>query len=82
MKRMIALVTLLSLTAPVVADGLEDYREDTAELYRTSAGSDDGFFSSTATAIAGWGVGLAIGIAILASVLDQSKASSTSTTSQ
>lgn len=80
MKRIIALVTLLSLTAPLLADGLEDHRENTEELYRTSAGSDDTLFSSMSTSMVGWGIGLAIGIAVLASVLNQSGPSHSTTT--
>ncbi len=86
MKRLILLLTLFSLTAPLLSDGLEDYREDTESLYRTGAGSEDGTFTAISTSMLGWGIGLAIGIGILASVLHQSTAAhshtSTSTTSQ
>lgn len=83
MKRLILLLTLFSLTAPLLSDGLEDYREDTESLYRTGAGSEDGTFTAISTSMLGWGIGLALGIGILASVLHQSHASHshTSTTS-
>ena len=46
MKQVILLLTLFSLTAPLLADGLDDYREDTESLYRTGAGSEDGTFTT------------------------------------
>ena len=82
MKRLVLLLTLFSLTAPLLSDGLEDYREDTESIYRTGAGSEDGTFTAISTSMLGWGIGLALGIGILASVLHQSSAahSHTSTT--
>ena len=46
--------------------------EQTEELYRPGAGSQDGAFTSLSLSMLGWGVGLAAGIGILASVLYQS----------
>jgi len=80
MKRLILLLTLFSLSAPLLADGLDDYKEETESLYRTGAGSEDGTFTAISTSMLGWGVGLALGIGILASVLHQSNASHSHTT--
>ena len=82
MKRLILVITLFSLTAPLLSDGLEDYKEETESIYRTGAGSEEGAFTAISTSMLGWGIGLALGIGILASVLHQSTSShSHSTTS-
>ena len=80
MKRLILLLTLFSLTAPLLSDGLDDFEEETDSIYRTGAGSEDSTFSAISTSMLGWGIGLAIGIGILASVLHQSTASTSHTT--
>jgi hypothetical protein len=80
MKRLILLLTLFSLTAPLISDELDDFRDDTESLYRTGAGSEDSTFTAISTSMLGWGIGLALGIGILASVLHQSTASSSHTT--
>lgn len=85
MKRTITAITLLFLTSSLIADDLEDdllsYRTNTEELYRTGAGSEDGAFTASSTSMLGWGVGLALGIGLLASVLHQSDASHAHSTS-
>jgi len=85
MKRTLSAITLLFLTSSLVADDLEDdllsYRTNTEELYRTGSGSEDGAFTASSTSMLGWGVGLALGIGLLASVLHQSDASHAHSTS-
>ena len=79
MKRCIVAITLLALTSSLIAEDtsndLSAYLTNNEELYRTGAGSEDGIFAASATSMLGWGVGLALGIGILASVLHQSDAS-------
>lgn len=85
MKKYIAAITLLALTTSLVADSMDDellsYKTNTEDLYRTGAGSEDGAFAASSTSMLGWGVGLAVGIGLLASVLHQSNASHAHTTS-
>lgn len=57
-------------------DSLQDHATDTENLWRTGSGAHDGSTTAIATSIIGWGVGLALGIAILAAVLHQSTSSS------
>ena len=80
MKRFVTsfLVVALLLTSSegTASDTLNDWKEDTENLWRTGSGAHDGSTTAIATSIIGWGVGLALGIAILAAVLHQSKAGS------
>ncbi len=80
MKRLMLLITLLSFVSPLLADGLDDYREDSESIYRTGSGEEDRSFTAISTSMLGWGIGLALGIGILASVLHQSTASHAHTT--
>lgn len=74
MKSLLILATLLTLTSPSFADELENYKRDTESLWRTGTGAEDGTFTAIATSMLGWGLGLSVGIAVLASVLHQSTA--------
>lgn len=74
MKRICTAITLLALSAPVFSDDLQNYKKDTESIWRTGAGAEDGTFNAIATSMLGWGVGLSVGIAVLASVLHQSTA--------
>ena len=81
MKRWIKVFLVVSLACFSSAQGeehddLQDYAKNTDELWRTGAGATDGSYTAISTSMIGWGVGLALGIAILAAVLHQSKASS------
>ncbi|MBI2812196.1 MAG: hypothetical protein HYX67_15390 [Candidatus Melainabacteria bacterium] len=75
MKKALTALTLIALTASLSADELDNYKKDTESIWRTGTGSEDGTYTAIATSMIGWGVGLAVGIAILASVLHQSTAS-------
>lgn len=55
---------------------LNNVKQQTEDLYRTGSGSTDGTFSAVSLSMLGWGVGLAAGIAILASAIHQSSSSS------
>jgi hypothetical protein len=57
------------------SDDINQYRRETDALWRRGAGSEDGAFTAISLSMLGWGVGLAAGIGILASVLHQSTAS-------
>ena len=57
-------------------DDLQDTAKNTEELWRTGAGATDGSYTAVSTSMIGWGVGLALGIAILCAVLHQSTSSS------
>jgi len=65
---------LLVMSVPVFSDQLENYKKDTDAIWRTGSGAEDGTFTAISTSMLGWGIGLAAGIAILASVLHQSTA--------
>ncbi|MBS0604434.1 MAG: hypothetical protein JSS60_05270 [Verrucomicrobia bacterium] len=74
MKTLLTALTLLSLTSTAFSDELENYRKNSESIWRTGAGAEDGTFTAISTSMFGWGIGLASGIAILASVLHQSAA--------
>jgi len=76
-------VTLLLLVAFVLTssttgatDTLQDWSSDTENVWRTGSGAHDGSTTAIATSIIGWGVGLALVIAIVAGVLHQSTSGS------
>lgn len=56
------------------SDDINQYRKDTDSLWRSGIGAEDGAFQAISLSMLGWGVGLAAGIGILASVLHQSTA--------
>ncbi len=72
---MVALCTSLC-TQGFGSDDIDEYRRDTDALWRRGVGAEDGAFTATSLSMLGWGVGLAAGIGVLASVLHQSTASS------
>jgi hypothetical protein len=59
-------------------DPIENTTIDTEALWDNNGGSD-GSFTSTSTSMVAWGIGLAIGIGLLAGILHQSAAPSTTT---
>ncbi len=73
-----ALLSMLCFSLPLMAadnNDMADVPEQTSEVWRTGSGAQDGTFSSTSMSMLGWGVGLAAGIAIVASVIHQSSSS-------
>ena len=77
MKRWIAILTLSSMFIQGFGeDDINQYRKETDALWRRGAGAEDGAFTATSLSMLGWGLGLAAGIGILASVLHQSTAAS------
>lgn len=75
MKTVLTMLILIALVARGFAeDELENYRRNTEAIWRTGCGAEDGTFTAIATSMFAWGIGLAVGIAILASVLHQSSA--------
>lgn len=73
-----AICVLLSATtfisSPLYADKcLDVYQEQINETWETGAAVEDSNFTAISTSMIGWGIGLAIGIAILACVIHQSK---------
>jgi len=78
MKKFIPLflsIALLSSACPLIADDLETVQQDQDNIWRVGAGAQDGAYTSIASSMLGWGLGLAVGIGVLASVLHQSTAS-------
>jgi hypothetical protein len=74
-KKMIAflLIALLSFSSSVHGrDDLQDTAKNTDKLWRTGSGAHDGSYTAISTSMIAWGVGLAVGIAVLAAVLHQS----------
>jgi hypothetical protein len=74
MRKLFIALTLQTMTTLAFSDQLENYKKDTESLWRTGSGAEDGTFTAIATSMLGWGIGLAAGIGILASVLHQSTA--------
>lgn len=80
MQKTVCLILVCSLwtSSPMVfaEDDLNQYKEETEAIWRPGTGSQDGAFSAISTSMLGWGLGLGALIAIVASVLHQSTASS------
>lgn len=80
MKKFISLLLIaafVSTSSTALADDdLQDWSKDTENLWHTGSGAHDGSYTAISAAMIGWGVGLALGIAILAAVLHQSKSGS------
>lgn len=74
MQKLLIALTLLGMTNLAFSDQLENYKKDTDSIWRTGSGAEDGTFTAISTSMLGWGIGLAAGIGILASVLHQSTA--------
>ncbi len=74
MQKLFTALILLGMTNLAFSDQLENYKKDTDSIWRTGSGAEDGTFTAISTSMLGWGVGLAAGIGILASVLHQSTA--------
>ncbi len=79
MKSIFFLLAALSVTFSASADSLDQWKKDTESIWRTGSGAEDGTYTAIASSMLGWGVGLSVGIAILASVLHQSAASHATT---
>lgn len=67
-------LTLLAMTTSAFPDSIENWKKDTDSIWRTGTGAEDGTYTAISTSMLGWGIGLAAGIGILASVLHQSTA--------
>jgi hypothetical protein len=74
MKKALSLLLLMSIfttTLPLSArEEISELAESTDQLYRTGAGAQDGAYTALSMSMIGWGVGLAIGIAVLAATLN------------
>jgi 1,4-dihydroxy-2-naphthoate octaprenyltransferase len=71
-KKMIRLllIALLCFSSSVQAsDDLQDTAKNTDNLWRTGSGAHDGSYTAISTSMLAWGIGLAIGIAVLCAVL-------------
>lgn len=75
MKKCLLLLTCISIPLLGFTDQMEQWKKDSDSIWRTGAGAEDGTFTAIGTSMLGWGVGLSVGIAVLASVLHQSAAS-------
>lgn len=64
-------ISMMAATLKAEQD-IQIMADQTDELYRPAAASQDGAFTSLSLSMLGWGVGVAAGVAILASVLHQS----------
>lgn len=79
MKRMLASVlvaTVLTTSPPLNArEDIQQLGDETDQLYRTGAGAHDGAFTALSISMLGWGVGLAVGIALIAAALNHGSSS-------
>ena len=71
----LCLCTILASSSLYPREDIQQLGDQTDALYRVGAGAQDGAYTSLSTSMIGWGLGLAAGIAVLAAVLHQSKAS-------
>lgn len=83
MKKKIFITLLCSLMALSVPQALfatdqtmEDAVQETNDLHRPNLCTEDSAFTAISTSMFGWGLGLAVGIALLTGLMHQSKASS------
>ena len=85
MRKIITAALVCSIvcsSSQLLADNdLNQYKEETEDLWRNGTGSQDGAYSAIVVSMLGWGLGLGAAIAIVASVLHQSTASTAHTTS-
>ena len=74
---MFLMLAFLSTSTISANDTIEEgWKEDTEALWHTGSGAHDGASTAISATMIGWGVGLAIGIGILAAVLHQSSGGS------
>jgi len=79
MKRLTAavcLVLMLSTSSSFARDEISDIPTETDNLWRTGAGAHDGAFTALSASMIGWGIGLAVGIALLAAALNHGSGTS------
>lgn len=77
MKRVITLVLATTLISTSFArEEISDLARHTDMLYRQGAGAQDGAFTALSVSMLGWGVGLAVGIAVLAAALNHGSGTS------
>ena len=83
MKRLLPFVLGIGLclsSAPAHSrESMDMHAKNTDEIYRMGVGASDGAYTATATSIIGWGIGLFIVIGIVAALVHQSKAKTTTT---
>lgn len=75
MKKIIALLLSLSIVTAHAGESIQESAQNTDKLYREGTGAIDGAWTATSVSMIGWGVGLALGIGLLAALLHQSTAS-------
>ena len=70
----LALVLFVAAPAPTLlrADELDKHQQETNNLYRPECTEEDPAFTAIGTSMMGWGIGLAIGIALLTGLMHQS----------
>lgn len=75
MKKVICVFLSITLiSSPLYADKcLDVYQQEINEVWETGAAVEDSNFTAISTSMIGWGIGLAIGIVILACVIHQSR---------
>ncbi len=82
MKRKILVTLLAGLLAmspgylAATGQDMEDAVQEMNDLHRPNLCTEDSAFTAISTSMIGWGVGLAVGIALLTGLLHQSKSSS------
>ena len=70
-------LAMLYTSAPMFSEeDINILAQDTDDIWRTGSGAQDGAYTSLGLSMLGWGLGLAAGIGILASLLHQSTSSS------
>ncbi len=77
MRKFVLSFLFLAICSPIAArasGGLQSVKEETEETW-AGTGAQDATFTAVSISMIGWGVGLAGGIAILASAIHQSSSS-------
>jgi hypothetical protein len=72
-------LSFLLLSSSLKAGGFSELKMNSAQAYQPDCGTREEASTNLGASMIGWGIGLAVGIAILSAVLHQSKAKTPTT---
>jgi hypothetical protein len=76
LARLLVALTLIAGAAPLASgDSIDSIAENSKKLYEVGSGAHDGATTALGASMLGWGIGLAVAIALLAAFLNHSSGS-------